>query len=226
MEKIPQTVGVIMDGNRRWAKANGLQVFLGHENGYKTLRELLDWAKEVGVKNVVAFAFSEENWGRSEDEVAYLLDLMRKIFSEGMKEIIANNIRVKFAGNLSKFPEDIVADMKKIEKDSKKNTDFNLVLCLSYGGRQEITECCNKLLKEGKKEITAEDISKNIYTCGIPDPDIIIRTSGEQRLSGFLLWQSAYSELFFTKTLWPDFSKKEFLEILREYSDRERRMGR
>lgn len=215
-----------MDGNRRWAKSKGLPVFMGHENGYQTLKSFLSWAKEAGVKNVIAFAFSEENWNRSKEEVSYLVELIRKVLKEGMKEILESNMRVRFIGDLSKFPEDLVVEMKKIESESEKNDDFNLVMCLSYGGRQEITHCFNKLIKDGKKEIAMDDISENIYTHGIPDPDIIIRTSGEMRLSGFLLWQSVYSELFFTKTLWPDFSKEEFLSILDEYKKRERRIGK
>lgn len=222
----PQTVGIIMDGNRRWAKGKGLPVFLGHEQGYQTLKSFLGWAKDFGIKNVIAFAFSEENWQRTTEEVSFLVDLIRKILKEEMKEILSQNTRVIFAGNISKFPSDVYDEMKRVEEESSANTEFTLVLCVSYGGRQEIVKACNALISEGKKEINAEDISKHIYTAHIPDPDIIIRTSGEQRLSGFLLWQSTYSELFFTNTLWPDFSQKEFSAILEEYKNRDRRIGK
>ena len=224
--KIPNCVGVIMDGNRRWAKAKGLPTFAGHSKGRETLKEFLKYARKAGVKHVIAFAFSLENWKRSSEEVSFLLELMLKAFKEERDEFVGEKAQIRFAGDLSKFPADLQEAMKKLEEDTKQFKDMSLTLCVSYGGRDEIVTATNKCIADGITKITDKDISEHLYTAGIPDPDIIIRTSGEMRLSGFLLWQATYSELFFTKTLWPDFSEEEFNKILEEYSNRERRMGK
>jgi undecaprenyl diphosphate synthase len=224
MKKL-ETIGVIMDGNRRWAKLHNLPTTQGHASGYSTLKDMLHWARESGVHNVVAYAFSDENWKRSKEEVDFLLSLMTKVIEEEFTYFIEQKVRVVFAGSLEKFPGGLRASMKKLEDATKEFTDFNLVLAVSYGGRSEIVSACNRCLAEGKESLTEKDISSHLYTAHIPDPDLIIRTSGEMRLSGFLLWQVAYSELFFTQTLWPDFSKEEFLSIIEEYHSRERRLG-
>jgi undecaprenyl diphosphate synthase len=224
--KIPNCVGIIMDGNRRWAKARGLTTFAGHSKGRETLKEFLKFARKAGVKHVIAFAFSMENWKRSSEEVSFLLELMLKAFKEEREEFIGEKSNIRFAGDISKFPENLQEAMKKLEEDTKQFEELSLTLCVSYGGRDEIVMAVNKCLAEGITEITEKDISKHLYTAGIPDPDIIIRTSGEMRTSGFLPWQTTYSELFFTKTLWPDFGEEEFNKILEEYSNRERRMGK
>jgi undecaprenyl diphosphate synthase len=224
--KIPQCVGVIMDGNRRWAKAKGLPTFEGHRHGYQTMKNVTEWASDAGVGAVIFFAFSEENWNRAEEEVSFLLTLIREIISTQLSEAIEKNIRLKYIGNLSKFPEDIADGLRNAEEKTKNNTGIHMIIAVSYGGRDEIVRAVQKLVDDGKTTIIADDIQSHIDTAGVPDPDMIIRTSGEQRLSGFLTWQSVYSELFFTNTLWPDFSKEEFMKMLEEYSGRERRLGK
>jgi undecaprenyl diphosphate synthase len=228
--KTPQCIGIIMDGNRRWAKAHALPTFEGHRHGYQTMKQVTEWAKETGVGTIIFFAFSEENWKRAQDEVAFMMDLIREVILKETKEAIEKNIRLRYIGDISKFAPDIQEGMLDAEKQTASNTGINLVLAVSYGGRQEIVHVMNELLKEGKTknktEVTAEDVSRHMYTAGLPDPDMIIRTSGEQRTSGFLPWQGVYSELFFTKTLWPDFSKEEFTKMLEEYNERDRRMGK
>jgi undecaprenyl diphosphate synthase len=224
----PKSIGIIMDGNRRWAKNQGKPSFDGHSKGYEVFKEFLNWAKEAGIKTVYSYVFSEENWKRKEDEVSFLISLIRKIVDEELDNFMKENTRLKFAGNIEKFPKDIYEKMIEIEEKTKNNEDSNLILCMSYSGREELVYAFNRILKNNpdKKEITKEDISNNLYTAGFPDPDLIIRTSGEKRVSSFLSFQSTYSELFFTETLWPDFNKEEFLGILEEYKKRERRIGK
>ena len=215
-----------MDGNRRWAKAKGLPTFEGHRHGYQTMKNVVEWATELGVGTITFFAFSEENWKRTEEEVSYLMGLIRRMLVDEMNEALSKNIRLTYIGDISKFSDDIAAGMRDAEEKTKTNTGINLVIAASYGGRQEIVRAVNAMIKDGKKEITVDDMNAYVDTKGLPDPDVIIRTSGEQRVSGFLTWQSVYSELFFTETLWPDFSKEEFLKIIEEYGDRERRLGK
>lgn len=217
-------VGIIMDGNRRWAKTHNLPVFMGHTRGYETLKSLLDWSKETSVRTIIAYAFSEENWNRTKEEVSYILDLFRTVLTSEVSSLIEKKIKVQFIGSISRFPKDIQDLMKVVEKKTKQYTDFNLILAVSYGGKEEVVQAAEtQYKKEGV--CTIEGIQKYLYTKDIPDPDMIIRTSGEQRLSGFLLWQSSYSELFFTHTLWPDFSKDEFLGMIAQYHQRQRRFG-
>lgn len=217
-------LGVIMDGNRRWAKAHNLPIFMGHAQGYETLKSLLEWSKETSVRTIIAYAFSEENWNRTAEEVGYILDLFRTVLNSEITALIEKKIKVQFIGNLSRFPEDIRRLMKSTEEQTLQYTDFNLVLAVSYGGKEEIVHAVNAQCKKDG-ECTVDGIQHHLYTKDIPDPDMIIRTSGEKRLSGFLLWQASYSELFFTDTLWPDFSKDEFLGMMREYTERIRRFG-
>ena len=224
--KIPNCIGVIMDGNRRWAEGKGLPKLEGHKKGFDLFKDFLHWAKDAQIKNVVAFAFSLENWKRTPEEVSYLMALIRKIFLEETEAFIKEKISIRFVGALSFFPEDMREMMKDLENKTAEFSDMHVTFAVSYGGREEIVHAVNECLKEGISPIREEDISKHLYNNKMPDPDIIIRTSGEMRLSGFLPWQSVYSELFFTKTLWPDFSKEEFLKILEEYDLRDRRLGR
>ncbi len=223
----PKCVGIIMDGNRRWAKANGRPLYDGHKVGYEKLKEVLRWSKEKGVKDVIVFAFSSENWNRAADEVGYLMDLMRFVFKSEVKTLEKEKVRVRFAGDLSRLPKDIQEEAKKtLEKTA--DGEVTLTLCVSYGGRAEILNAAKKLLEEkfDPSKLTEEEFSSRLYTAGTPDPDLVIRTSGEERLSGFLPWQTIYSELFFTKTLWPDLSKEEYLDILKKFGERTRRLGK
>ena len=224
--KIPKCVGIIMDGNRRWAKEKGLPLLEGHSAGYKKTKEVIKWSKEAGIKNLIFFAFSTENWNRKEEEVSYMMDLLRKILKNEFDEVKKENVRIIFAGQKERFSDDIRGLIENIEEKTKNNTEGTAVFAASYGGRPEILSAVNRAIEGGKKNITEEEFSNLMWTKDVPDPDIIIRTSGEKRLSGFLPWQGVYSELFFIDTNWPAFSKEEFLKILEEYGSRERRIGK
>lgn len=229
--KTPKTVGIIMDGNRRWAKAKNLAVYEGHQAGYEKLKDFAKWAREAGVKNVIAFAFSTENWERKKNEVDFLLALFRRMVIEEAEELKKEKARIVFLGDLDRFPKDIAEAARKLEKETAKfSKNQTIGLAVSYGGRAEILSAIKKLVKEkGVSVIQKLDekmFSSFLFTKDIPDPDLIIRTSGEVRLSGFLPWQGVYSELFFTKTNWPALTKKEFYKILTEYVSRERRLGK
>lgn len=224
--EIPNSIGVILDGNRRWARSHGLSSYEGHRVGFEKLKELVSWIKEAEIKNLIIYALSTENLKRAPGEVAYLLDLFKTTIKNQLEEITKEDARVMFAGDIKRFPEDLQKMMLKIEKETAGHKSLNLVIGAAYGGRAEIVHAVNCLLKENKKSITEKDFGNYLWTAGIPDPDLIIRTGGEKRLSNFLLWQAAYSELFFTDTLWPDFSKEKFDAILKEYIARERRYGK
>ncbi len=223
-KKIPNCIGIILDGNRRWAKARGLPPLEGHRQGANRLNDAVYWMRDRGIKHFVAYAFSTENWNRAEEEVSYLLKLARtsmdKIFAKAGEE----NVRVHFVGERERFDKEMQSTMERIEEASAKNTAMDFWVCLSYGGRAEIVKAANLATKEG--EITEENLSKNLWTQGMPDPDIVVRTGGEKRLSGFLTWQSIYSELFFIDECWPDFSEAILDKVLDEYAQRERRMGK
>lgn len=225
-KKLPNCIGIIMDGNRRWAKAKGLPTLQGHNIGYKVFKDFLIWAKEAGVKNVVTYAFSLENWKRTPEEVSYLMILIRRIFLEETENFIKEQTSVRFIGDLSLFPADMQQLMKDLEEKTKSFSLMHVAFAVSYGGREEIVSAINACIQKGMNTVTEADISAHLYDATLPDPDVIIRTSGEMRLSGFLPWQTVYSELFFTKTLWPDFSKEEFLSILDKYDMRDRRLGK
>ena len=229
-KNIPETLGIIMDGNRRWARKKGLSVHEGHHAGYEKLKELLRWAKEAGVKTVVAYAFSSENWNRSKLEVGFLIKLLRHVIANELAYIKEEKVRVRFIGDLGKFPKDIQEGIRKVEEETKAYKEHTLALAISYGGRAEIVSAVKKIAGEKTKEaigkMTEKDFSKYLWTNDMSDPDLIIRTGGEKRLSNFLAWQSVYSELHFTPTYWPAFGQKEFNTILAEFAMRERRRGR
>jgi undecaprenyl diphosphate synthase len=226
----PKSIGIIMDGNRRWAKARGFSPTKGHEEGYKKFKEFVRWAKEFNVETVYVYAFSTENWKRSEGEVGYLMSLFDKVIGAEAKDLIKERVRVKFVGQLDKFSPAIRLGIKALEKATSKFSGTTLVICVFYGGRAEIISAVKELVKkEGVKNIAKLDektFSKYLWTGGNPDPELIIRTSGEVRTSNFLPWQAVYSEWFFTKTLWPAFTKREFEKILRDFAGREVRRGK
>lgn len=224
--KIPHCIGIIMDGNRRWAKARGLPVFMGHSEGYKKFKEFIRWARKRGARYVVAYAFSTENWKRSDAEVGQITELLRMVLDTEVESLKKEGIKLKFIGNVEQFPPDVVNKVREAEKETASGVNIEVVVALSYGGRDEIISAIKKLSLEDMQNLTEKSFSEKISTQGIPDPDIILRTGGEMRLSNFLLWQSAYSELFFTKTLWSDFSEKEFNGMIDEFSSRERRNGK
>lgn len=220
----PCHVGMIMDGNRRWANKHLLPKAAGHRAGAKNVVPVVDWAFKCGAKIVTLYVFSTENAGRTEDEVNALIDLIRDQARPMAEKLFEIGARVKYAGDRSYFPQDIQDIMNDVESHNT-NPDAPLVnMAVNYSGRLEIVRAC--LLASASGEITQESIERNLYTAGLPDPDMIIRTGGEKRLSNFLLYQAAYSELFFTDTLWPDFSPKELSSMFEEYSHRTRRIGR
>ena len=227
-----QHIAFILDGNRRWAKKRGLPAIMGHKKGAENLIEIAKEVKNLGVKYMTIYAFSTENWQRSEDEVNGLMNLLRNYLDSSFSELEKNNVRIVFIGERNMLAEDIIQKMEKIERDTISNTDLMLCVALSYGSRQEIISAVRQTaeaVKEGKLKIEDIDIkqfSSLLYTSGIPDPDLLIRTSGEIRISNYLLWQLAYSEFYFSDTLWPDFSKKELCKIIDVYQNRERRYGK
>ena len=226
-----QHIAFIMDGNRRWAKKRGLPIVMGHRQGAETLINIAKAAKKMGLKYMTVYAFSTENWQREKSEVDGLMELLRQYLDSSFKELQENKVRIIFIGEREMLAADIQAKMAKIETESVNNKEVTLCVALSYGGRQEIVAAAKKIaeqIQEGSlkpEDVTLQTVAETLYTAGIPDPDLLIRTSGEERLSNFLLWQTAYTELYFTKTLWPDFSAEELKQIIDEYELRERRYG-
>jgi len=223
--KVPQSIGFILDGNRRWAKKKGDTSYKGHENGVKKLKELVVWIKNAGVKYLTIYGFSTENWNRDPKEIEHLLNLFRKFFQEEIPYAEKNGIHIRCIGDIEKFPKDVQKNIKEAEKRTRKNKSLTLVLALSYGGRREILSAIKKLNPRTLKKLTEKEFSKHLWTKDIPDPDIIIRTGGNMRLSNFLPWQSVYSEFFFPRVYFPDFTKGHLSRIIRAYEKRERRFG-
>ena len=227
-----QHIAFIMDGNRRWAKQHSLPIAAGHKKGAETLVNIAKAAKNAGIKYMTIYAFSTENWSRDINEVNALMNLLRSYLDSGFKELQENDVKIFFIGERYMLAEDIVQKMQKIEQETADNKSVTLCVALSYGGRQEIVAATRKIaqkVKEGTLNIdaiTTEEFASNLYTRDIPDPDLMIRTSGEYRLSNYLPWQTAYSEFYFSKTLWPDFDEKELTSIIKEYTRRERRYGK
>jgi undecaprenyl diphosphate synthase len=222
-------VGIIMDGNRRWAKQNGKISLEGHKEGYKKLKESLEWIKESGINEAIVYAFSTENWKRTEEEVGALMKLLTYALSNEIDSLLKKGVKLKFAGDLTMFPDNFRSMLDNATKVTQNNGPLTLTVALSYGGRAEILDAIKKIAKLPEDEIeniTEDSIEKYFWTCGMSDPDLIIRTGGECRMSNFLPYQSVYSELFFTKTLWPDFSREEFEAILKDFGERKRNRGR
>lgn len=223
--KIPNCVGIILDGNRTWARNKGLPTLEGHRVGLTAVKDAVKYIRDAGVKHLALYMFSTENWSRTKEEVSYLMDLFLSVAKKEMMELSKEGVKIRFSGQRERFSNEHQKAMKELEEISKENNQITLWACMSYGGRAEILEAVKKINKEGL-EVNEETINSHLWTAGMPDPDIIIRTSGQVRLSGFLTWQSVYSELFFIDTLWPDFSKEVFESILEEYSNRNRKMGK
>ena len=221
----PVSLGIVMDGNRRWAKSKGLMALAGHRAGAEKLKDVVEWSKAAGIKFLTVYAFSTENWNRSLEEVSGIMNLLEEYLDREFGEL-SKTTRLRFIGERERFSDVIREKVEHLEKVSKDQESFTLSIALSYGGRAEILEAVNKLIEEDREVVTESELSEKLWTAGTPDPDLIIRTGGEKRLSNFLLWQSVYSELFFTPTLWPDFSREEFDAIIAEYAKRERRNGK
>ncbi|HIV07005.1 MAG TPA: isoprenyl transferase [Candidatus Scatocola faecigallinarum] len=225
-------LAIIMDGNGRWAARRGLPRSMGHRKGAEVVKEITRAAGELGIKYLTLYAFSTENWNRSEDEVKTLMGLLRDYLQSDLKEVQENNVRIRFIGEREMLDADIVRKMAEIEADTLRNTGMTLCIALSYGSRQEIVNAVKKtaaLVKEGDISLNDVDVklfSDMLYTKDVPDPDLVIRTSGEQRISNYLLWQIAYAEFFFTDVLWPDFNKKLLEDIIKNFNMRERRYGK
>jgi undecaprenyl diphosphate synthase len=225
--KIPGHVAIIMDGNGRWAEMRGLSRIEGHKRGAERVREIISAATEVGVRTLTLYAFSIENWQRPDDEVSTLMKLLEFYLRKEFHELIKKGIVFRTIGEIWRLPENIQELLQDMEKKSSANRGMNFVLALSYGGRNEIVRAVKKIIEaEVRPEnLTDEYFESFLDTCGMPPPDLIIRTSGEKRISNFLLWQAAYAEFYFTDTLWPDFSREEFFVALHDYKTRERRFG-
>ena len=220
----PSHIAFIMDGNGRWAERRHLPRKYGHKMGTQTLENVVELAAKYGIKTVTFYAFSTENWTRPQSEIDYLFGIFRKFLSE-IERYKQKNVKLRFIGNLGGLPEDVVDACVKMTEKTKENTGVNVVIALNYGSWEEITSSVNRLLQSGKTKVEKEDIAKALYTRDLPFPDLVVRTGGEVRLSNFLLLQSAYAELVFTDTLWPDFDEKAFVKVLDEYSSRVRKYG-
>jgi len=231
--KIPRHVAIIMDGNRRWAKAKGLGVVAGHAFAVDTVVEqLIERAGELGIKYLTLWAFSTENWGRDKDEVTGLMNLFRKALMTKVEKFIQKGARLKMIGDIGRFAPDIQKGMREAEKKSEMNDKITVTFALNYGGRDEILRAVNayndspRRMNYKESPLVAVELEKYLDTAGMPDPDLIIRTGGEQRTSGFLMWSGAYSELYFTDKLFPEFSPEEFDKAIEEYQKRQRRFGK
>jgi len=234
--KLPIHIGIILDGNRRWARSRGLPEYKGHEEGAKNIMKIIEKCINLGIKIITLYVFSMENFNRSEEEKRHLFRIFKKMFREfpNKKEVIENKIRISAFGRTYLFPDDVQEALNYAIEKTKEYDNFFLNLCIGYDGRDEIVDAVKEICKkvvEGKikiKDINRDTIKSHLYTRKFPPPDLIIRTGmkKERRLSGFLLWDSSYSEFYFTSTLWPDFSEEELLKALEDFSERERRFGR
>lgn len=222
---IPQHIAIIMDGNGRWAQQKHLPRLAGHNAGAKAVERTLKAAQKAGVRFLTLYAFSTENWTRPQEEIDGLMKLLVQTLEKYTKEAVKDNIRLWVSGEREPLPPNVLEQIDKTVAATSKNTGLTLNLALNYGAQQEITHAVNQLLAQGKKNITPQDISAHLYHPDLPNPELIIRTSGEERLSNFLLWQAAYSEFYFTPVLWPDFDETEFQKALADYATRKRRFG-
>ena len=231
LEKIPTHVAIIMDGNGRWAKKRNMPRVKGHYEGMQTVKKITKYASKLGIKYLTLYAFSTENWARPKEEVNYLMDLPEKMFTSFMPELMENNVKVEVIGVVEKLPENTRKAVEDAIEQTKNNTGLKLIFALNYGSKDEIVTAVKRIAQGAAnneykvEEIDEQLISDNLFTKSTPDPDLLIRTSGEQRISNFLLWQIAYSEFIFTKVAWPDFVEEEFYKALLEYQSRDRRFG-
>ena len=228
---LPRHIGIIMDGNGRWAKNRGLLRSNGHVRGAEVFKNITLYCSKIGIKFLTVYAFSTENWSRPKIEVDFLINLFKKQLSKALKDFFQENIKVNFLGDILAFPASLISLINDVRKASENNTGMVLNVALNYGGRFEILNAVKSVVKDvldgnlDESEISLKVFENKLYTQNQPDPDIIIRTGGEFRISNFLIWQSAYSEYFFTKTLWPDFTKEDLNDIIHEFSKRKRRFG-
>ncbi|MCL5773860.1 MAG: isoprenyl transferase [Firmicutes bacterium] len=230
-KELPQHIAIIMDGNRRWAKEKSLPSIMGHRAGVKSFKRIVEFCTKVGIKFLSVYAFSLENWRRSRNEVNILLRLFEYYSRKERENLHKNGVKFKVIGRIYELPEKLQEEFRKTEEVTGKNKKLRLNLCVNYGSRAEIIDAVKNIAKEVKGNgldpdlINEEYFSKNLYTADVPDPDLLIRTSGELRISNFLLWQIAYAEFWFSRRYWPDFDEKEFLLAIRDYQERDRRFG-
>ncbi|MBQ7151941.1 MAG: di-trans,poly-cis-decaprenylcistransferase [Synergistaceae bacterium] len=225
-KKLPAHLAIILDGNGRWAKRRNLPRLMGHRAGLRKLEDMVRLVKREGIRYFSVYAFSTENWNRPAMEVAGLMSLFRYYIRKKVDELKKENVRIRFCGRKDRLPEDLLEQMKWAEDYTADQTALDFILCINYGGRAEIIDAVNKLIaSKPEGPVTEEDLRKNFYLPDVPDPDLIIRTSGELRLSNFWLWESAYSEYYFTKIHWPDFDEAELKKALEDYASRDRRYG-
>ena len=230
--KLPAHVAIIMDGNGRWAKQRGLDRIFGHQQGVNAVRELIETAAELGIRFLTLYAFSTENWGRPDEEVTALMGIMVQSLSNETETLLKNNIRLKAIGDINRLADDVRARLDETIELTSVSTGLTLIIALSYSSRWEIATAARNISADVKKgtldplSITEEDFEKYLTTYGIPDPELLIRTSGELRISNFLLWQVAYTEFYFTEILWPDFGKDDFYKAIIDFQKRERRFGK
>ena len=230
--KLPKHIAVIMDGNGRWAGRLGKTRIFGHTNGVKSVREVSEACAELGIEYLTLYAFSTENWTRPQTEVSALMSLLLKTIKVELKTLLKNDIRLRVIGDVSSLPRSVVAELNEAMEKTKSNKKMNTILALSYSGKSEITHAVKEIANKLQRgEIAATDInesliSDNLYTAGIPDPELLIRTSGEKRVSNFMLWQLAYAEYYFTDVMWPDFNKEELYKAIIDFQSRERRFGK
>lgn len=225
MNPIPKHIAIIMDGNGRWARNNGLPRAEGHRKGTEAAEKIVEACRDLGVKHLTLYAFSEENWRRPAEEVSSLMRLLAYFVKAKCEKMLANGIRFKTIGDIAKLPEDVLAEIERVKEKTSECSDMDLILALSYGSHSEISRAFNQMAREGVREINPGDIEAHLDTAGIPHPDLLIRTSGEYRLSNFMLWQLAYAELYFADVLWPEFSENDLMEAINDYRRRERRFG-
>lgn len=232
IKKLPKHIAIIMDGNGRWAKNQGKNRVFGHKKGVETVREIVETAAELGIKYLTLYAFSTENWNRPKLEVRALMELLVFTIGKETKTLMQNNIRLKTIGDTTQLPTNVQKELAKLKTATQNNTAMDLVLALNYSGRQELINAVKKICEDVKKDkiqaekLNEEDINQHLYTAEFPEPELMIRTSGELRLSNFLLWQSAYTELYFTDENWPAFNKNSFYKAVYEFQQRERRFGK
>ncbi len=230
-DRVPEHVAIIMDGNGRWAQKRGLPRIMGHREGMKSIREVVRVANELGIKSLTLYAFSTENWTRPEEEVSFLMKLPAQFLESDLKELDAQNVKVEVAGEVSRLPHFTREAVEQAKLDTQHNTGLRLIFALNYGGRDELVQVMQKLGAQvqagtlSPDAITPETIERELMTGSVTDVDFVIRTSGEQRLSNFLLWQAAYAEFYFTDVLWPEFRRDAFLAAIEDYNQRTRRFG-
>jgi len=227
LERLPRHVAVIMDGNGRWARKRRLPRIAGHRAGIASVRDLVEAAGGLEIQALTVYAFSKENWKRPKAEVDFLMDLLREYVRKELDELHANNVRVKVVGRTHELPGAVQDELRHAIEATRDNTGLVFNLALSYGGRAEIVDACRELIREGARpeDVDEESFARRLYTAGLPEPDLVVRTGGEMRVSNFLLWQIAYAELVVSDVLWPDFRRRDFFLSLLEYQRRERRFG-